>query len=156
AAAPENNVSTNESRPLLADVSVACFVAVAPGVSLDPQQEDHDGRETSPLATARSLTPTCGRRPEQDGPFMPGPVLRSRNHRRACSPARLPLGRERRPASPGPDPIGRRPQQGRVDTWYTLAPENLPDSWVFPRRTQGPQDTVVVGDCYRRPPGTGT
>jgi hypothetical protein len=45
------------------------------------------------------------------------------------------------------------PQDGRTDTWYTLAPESLPDGWVFPRRVQTVEGEVLVGDFYRMRPG---
>jgi hypothetical protein len=45
------------------------------------------------------------------------------------------------------------PQDGRVDEWFTLTPEELPDGWVFPRRVHTPEGEVLVEDLYRRRPG---
>jgi hypothetical protein len=41
------------------------------------------------------------------------------------------------------------PQDGRTDSWFTLAPEDLPAGWVFPRRVQTAEGEVLVGDFYQ-------
>jgi hypothetical protein len=45
------------------------------------------------------------------------------------------------------------PQDGRVDEWFTLTPEELPEGWVFHRRVHTPEGEVLVEDHSRRRPG---
>ena len=45
------------------------------------------------------------------------------------------------------------PQDGRVDEWFTLTPEGLPEGWLVPRRVHTPEGEVLVEDHYRRRPG---
>src|SRR5262245_61331753 len=45
------------------------------------------------------------------------------------------------------------PQDGRLDVWFTLAPEDLPEGWAVPRRAPAPEGEVLVEDLYRRRPG---
>jgi hypothetical protein len=55
-----------------------------------------------------------------------------------------------------PQPVRTRlvggPQDGRVDRWYTLAPEDLPGGWAFPRTVSTPEGEAVVQDHYRLRP----
>ncbi len=92
-----------------------------------------------------------GRRDEQDRPPSPSPPAPPADGTPPQSRYAL-VVRDGRPL-----PIRTRlaggPQDGRVDEWFTLTPEGLPEGWLFPRRVQTPEGEVLVEDHYRRREG---
>src|SRR5262249_46389672 len=44
------------------------------------------------------------------------------------------------------------PQDGRMDSWFTLPPEYFPEAWGFPRQVQTPEGEVQGVGVYRKGP----